>query len=87
MTKAQMQTKLSLLPLQTPVTADDGTNENDEPVIELSYAVIPGPGEVFIQVPLNASETNLRDIVANLPLLETDRLASLAIMLVAPLPP
>ncbi len=84
MTNEQATTKLSLLPLLVPVTVAYSTNSEDEPVLEFSYSNVPGPGESAIQVGLAPSEQQLKDLVANLPLLPADRLASLAIMLAAP---
>lgn len=85
MTKTQIQTKLALLPLLVPVAVADGTNDDGDPVVEISYDSIPGPGQVFIQIAPSANESQMQDVVNNLPLLAANRLAALAIMLTPPL--
>jgi hypothetical protein len=86
MNKAQMETKLSLLPLNSTVEVSYAVaGEDDHPVMELSYPLNPGPGWAVIQVDIEPTEQQLKDIVANLPLPPQDQLASLAIMLTPPL--
>lgn len=84
MTKEQAETKLALLPLLT--TVDVSYGEPSDPGLIFHYINIPGPGETTIQIDLAPSETQLGDLVNNLPIAPANRLAALAIMLVPPLP-
>jgi hypothetical protein len=82
MTKQQMQGKLALLPLQSPVVVEEELDENMIPRLVLSYDVVPGPGTTVLSVYADTTPQQLRDMVANLPLNTADQLASLAILLV-----
>jgi hypothetical protein len=85
MTKEQMETKLSLLPLLIPCTASY-SEADGMPQIQISFASIPGPGTAVASVDLDPSEAQLQELASFLPLLAADRLAALAILLAAPLP-
>jgi hypothetical protein len=85
MTKEQMETKLSLLPLLTVCTVDY-TEADGSPQIQIRYSTIPGPGTAAIGINLDPSEEQLQDVANYLPLNAADRLAALAILLATPLP-
>jgi hypothetical protein len=84
MTKEQADSKLALLPLTASVDTYYGF-EDDIPTLSFEYP-LSGGGWGTISIPMQPSETNLRDLAMNLPLATADRLASLAILL-APTPP
>lgn len=65
MTKAEAEAKLALLPLVTGVTVDEGTGADGETPTIDFFYVLE----------------HLRDLSRNLPLLQEDQLASLAILL------
>jgi hypothetical protein len=79
MTKEQAETKLSLLPLTAAVTVYYEMI-SDAPYLAFEYG-LPGGGAGTISIPINPTETNLGNLVDNLPLANADRLAALAIML------
>jgi hypothetical protein len=87
MTKDLLDKRLALLPLLVPVETEYGTNPalDDMPVIILTFQNIPGPGMSELQIPISPSEQNMKDLANNLPLLDANRLASLAILLAPPL--
>jgi hypothetical protein len=79
MTKEQADAKLALLPLTAAVsTYYDFIDE--VPYLTFEYA-LSGGGAGSVSIPMSPSDTNLNDLVNNLPMLAADRLASLAIML------
>ncbi len=82
MTKQQMQQKLALLPLLAQVVVSEEIDEDGIPRLVMDYdSPPPGMGSVTVSIYVNHTEIQLRDLIANLPLLQADRLASLAIML------
>lgn len=77
-----MLAKLALLPLLSNVSVEEVTDTDGNPRLEFTYPSVPGPGTSIIDIDIDHSQRQLRDLIANLPLASGDRLAALAIMLV-----
>lgn len=82
MTKEQLQSKLQFLPLNPYVVdVEYGEDEDNQPVLDVYYHTIPGPGMAFLRVPLTPTAEDLKGLADWLPLPGEARLASLAILL------
>lgn len=72
-TKAEAESRLARCALTAPVTV------TDEPGSRRSYAYSLARGQCIVEIDATPSDRQLQDLAKNLPILERDRAAALAI--------
>lgn len=85
MTKEQADAKLTLLaPYLTATVSTSYEMVDEAPYLTFEYG-LTGGGTGSISIPISPSEVNINDLVNNLPMANSNRLAALGVMLAPPL--